>query len=67
MMVRTQVVFQNEDKVNVDALTGLQLEGIWLVELSPPAQWFKCVLKHTFYLKWVNNFISKFVSLHAPV
>lgn len=67
MMVRAQVTFQNKDKLNVDILTGFQLESIWLVELSPPIQWFKCFLKHVFCLKWVNNFIIKFVTLHASV
>lgn len=53
--------------MNVDTWTGFQLGSIWLVELSPPVQWFRCVLERTFYLKWVNNFTGKFVTLHAPV
>lgn len=65
MMVRAQVIYQNKDKLNVDTLTGFQPESMWLVELSPPIQWFKCFLEHVFYLKWINNFISKFVTLPA--
>lgn len=67
MMVRAQVVFKNKDKLNVDILTGVQLENTWVVELSPPVQWFRCFLKHVSYLKWVKDFISKFVTLHASL